>query len=402
MTKRRARGEAPPPLPRRRRRSADPVGGEREPGRTAAQGYCTGCEARVSVREGRCLLGHPVVPEPTSRRSPGRHAAPAGIREQPPATAPESSPPSPPPAPFPPPAPRLATPSLQGPRRDATAATPTTGLIATLWDAAAPAGPVEGWVLSDDASVTVAQGEVGHRRRRRLVVGIAVLLVGAVAAAVATLPARRIEEQTQALNAGFASLDAALASLAPVAEDLSDGNVADPSSASLAAARLAEEARTLFTLTEESDDGGVRLRGSEAATRAGNLAASVADTVAYDGVMTALLDTPELPVAVDPSDVPSVVADVAWWVTNAASVAESLPESAASTNDDVRSFAAWLETWQPAYLDAITAGDVTAATNERARLRSRIDELAGRWEETVSAAGEAALAEIAALVRQPD
>lgn len=397
-TERREGGETPPSLARRRRRSpAEPVGGTREPGPTAAQGYCTGCGARVSVREGRCLLGHPVVADATTRRSSGRHAAPASTRprEHAATPAPESSP-------TPPPAPSRSTPPLLDPRRGSTPATPTTGLIATLWEATDPAGPVEGWTLSDDASVTVARGEVGHRRTRRGVVGIVILLVGAVVAVASTLPARQLEQQAEALSAGFESLHATLASLGPVAEDLSDGTLAEPSSASLAAARLADEARTLFTLTEQSDDEGARLRGADSATRAGTLATSVADTVAYNGLIATLLDAPELPVAVDPSDVPSVVADVAWWVTNAASVAESLPDSDPITKEDARSFAAWLDTWQPAYLDGITAGDVAAATNERTRLLSRIDELARGWKETVAATGDAALTEIAALTDQPD
>lgn len=405
--------EAPPPAGpetrragRSARRRSVPAG---ERSRETTQGYCTGCSARVTVRDGRCLLGHPVDPT-TMSRAHGRHtsgslppsfpgdagAAPVATPRYAPGRA----------APDPRPAPSTASPSTVGSAAPGTLpavseTNPTTELVAALWEATGPLEPVSGWVMSSDASSTVAAGEKRRRRARRLAATVLVAVVVATAAVASGAPARRAARQEAALAGGREAVAAAAADLAPVVEDLADGEIADPSATSLAAARLASAARDLYSAADGIDDEDARRRAGADADRATALATRLTDTVAYDGILAAALASPDLPVAVDPADVPPVVADVAWWVTSVASLAESLPDGAGlvATKEGLRGFADWLDTWQASYLDGITSGDAATATTERTRLRARIESLRADWAETV--AESAALAD-EAMAAQPD
>ncbi len=373
-------------------------GGPTTERRLVPHGYCTGCDARVTVREGSCLLGHPIESS-TIRFDSGRRVS---TRRNHVKTSRRTAHP---PTEHPPASPMRARPISARPAV-ATAIAPTSEMVARLWTQTAEMSAVEDW----------RPGEVAlNDRKARPARVIALLLAIAVAGGAAwwTTVGRETVAAGQLSNvrAEARSLEAALSGVEFVTSDMADGRVDDRTTAALALAALDRHARALFQAAGGLPDGEgsmARLKAIDASETALGVASLIGNTAAYQTGFEVAAKLPAFPTTAPLEDIPSVATDTAWWIAEFRQAVSSLPATDGLVDHRTSSdtLAQSLDAWQRGYLDALAAGDGPSA---EASLKSLSDgigalqlQLTGLVKQT-SASAQAMVAglteELAALSR---
>ncbi len=338
-------------------------------------GYCTGCHARVTVRDGNCLLGHPIdtstIRFDSGRRRNGRRSHAKQSRRtshrpkpEPQATTVEEAP-DPTPTQSQPARPqRPARAERRHPSSTSVISasiSPTSELVAHLWTNAGEATAVENWrpqeVALDDRKT----------RPARVTILLIAISVATVAAWWTTIGQEAFAAgQASSVRAEGRSLEAALAGIEFVAQDMADGRVDDRTTAAMALAALDRHARALFDAASDLPADGsslTRLLAVEAAEGALEVERIIGDTTAYQTGFETVSQLPEFPSAVALEDVPSVAGDTSWWIAEFREAVAALPTASglAAHHDSAAALAVALDGWQTTYLDALAAGDQSAA-----------------------------------------
>lgn len=372
-------------------------------------GYCTGCSARVTVREGTCLLGHP-VDSSTIRFDSGRRISTRRTHVKKSRRTSHSAAPAPEPKPAPPPRPavsaqetRPARPTPPAEKRKAPAAvvstsiSPTSELVAKLWHQGGESVAVENWKPQE-----VALDDRKARPARVIALMVAITLATG-AAWWATIGRETIAaSQISAVKAEGRSLEAALAGIEYIRNDMADGRVDDRTTAAMALAALDRHARSLFTAAGELPGDGsstTRLLAVDAAQAALELESFIGDTAAYQTGFEVAASLPEFPVAAALEDVPSVAGDTAWWIAEFREAVSALPtaEGLDAHRDAGVALAAALDAWQVGYLDALAGGDPVAAESALTALETQLNALETQLAERVTAVATLAGAELTEL-----
>lgn len=333
-----------------------------------AHGYCTGCQATVTVRGGECLVGHPVDPSTVSEGR-GRHARSRKTKEPVASVTPVPSPQPAPPRPqatLSRPLPAAATASLRSPSPGSAA------LIDRLWAETAE----HDFPHLDWAADTGDLHRLGKRRRwGRL---IALLLV-AGAGVGGWFGWQYYEQETEAqAMAGFAE---AVEQVQTATETLeSTLGSTDREALVPILASLDDASRDLLVASGDLDaavHGSLRVEASEAAARASELHDGVAAFHAYRALVGQTLAKPDLPVTAGSVDVAAAAASVGEWLGRIdAAVAEAPEHPLLQTHRDlVIELRPEIDDLTAAYLTAIREDDRGTAAGALSSLEQVLREL---------------------------
>jgi hypothetical protein len=353
-------------------------------------GYCTECRAQVTVRDGQCLLDHPIDPatieetpgrrlRASARRRRGTHVppvlpsvvrrelpsvdlepAPAGgvallEREEPAVTRHPLAPPPPT---------RLSEPADTGNLS-------LTGLLVEeLWNLS-PDEDILGWAPEELDSTLVNSG---LRVRKILLLSTVALIVVLAGWRVLTWDGTRLAESMDAVTENSSRLVDDVEGLRGPVADLADGAVADPLAASAALARLDESARTMFAavgdLPADEEIAPIREQAVTQASGALELGSILSEAVAYSAAVQLITRPVDLPTETDIDGLPSVTGAVTGWVGNFISGVSTLPgnDFTDTHRSALSALADSLSDWQAAYLDSLRGRDPERAS-------ARIDEL---------------------------
>ena len=364
------------------------------------QAYCTECDATVTVRDGHCLLGHPVESTLEPRRR-GRHAAKGSRRRSRPRR--RASPP-PPTTPIPPPRPVSPAPAPPPPPSPTTL-DPTRDLVAVLWER--ETGPeIPAW---DDSEP--APPQLPPRRLRRSLVVVPILLLGAVAAGwwyLTDLGVRNVDEARAAVADAASQLEVLATELAGELTSLPEANADPRRRAALVTglAALDAAARRLFdaaaALPADLDDPDrTRLRASELARRTFTVGDEISSSLAIAAALTPVAEGPHLPTSVPAESIPDLAADVAWWITRVETTAPELPETprweplGAAMGD----LLARLARLQEEYLGALRNGDPAEASRAVEAVDTARRGVLSVLDETLDGTGREMATELADIAR---
>ncbi len=359
--------------------------------------YCTECQARVTVRMGRCLLDHKVDPSTISdkrgrrvSRHPRREAAkladatsarlptPRGAgKDHPslphtemapptrlvesPLTTPQSLRDAPAPQvdrPLPAPARPVPVPGGAAPADVAITSNraPATGtleqtrfLIADLWNTA-KAEPDEGADLSPTEEMML---DVRGWARKA---GAALLLLGLGLLGWGVFSLWNTDSaSTESENAVRGQLETAIQELEPTLSDLADGAPVDPVEAPLAIDRAAAAARSLFAAAAAIDDPSARRQATTDAQLVLEATEILTRVHAYQAALVPVLDGPLLGGSPDEIQAAEVIAT---WQSEFENVRAVLPSGAETegVDADIAAFTEWFEPWKQRLLDALRDG----------------------------------------------
>jgi len=351
-------------------------------------GHCTECQARVTVRNGRCLLGHRIDPA-TIANTRGRRLAtkqrsahdPVKRHRKPQAVSDLASM-APDQAHRPP---IFAQPTSSPVNGEASSLAPTGTLVMELWQSGGEALPIEGWEIGgfDEDRRSATRWLVRGAFTLALVAGLLALIWY-----VAGWRGLQLQAGTEAVTEVATDLDQASDELAGVIEDLGDGRIDNPGLAATAVGNVNATARALFdTAAELPTDSSLRGATLTVAQQALDIESAIGDAVAYGTAFSLVAEPPEFHTPDSQEDIPTIAAGIAWWVGRFVDGAASLPKHPLLDEHrlSVSAFAGTLESWQASYLDALRRGDAEAAEKYRIELESGLDSLVEAW---ASAAGD--------------
>lgn len=354
-------------------------------------GYCTECDARVTVADDRCLLGHGIDPATVSTKR-GRRIASVEHGEATAAVAVMERPRLPrlaqlvPTAMVPPPrvpSERVTTPPRPTsdrpasiPSRPATnqlrtpAAAPdrpvvhddlnpTGEYVVNLWDTTESGPPLEGWLSADPLSSVPERNPVRW---------FSMALLGAALAAL-ILAVSMIFGQNGS-NADALSADAEVLRAAVVAFDPTSP---DPDFAAMDGA-----ARSVLSTAERLEVGDPqRAVAIDAAGRLLEAERALGEALAYQTGFVVFVGRPALPVAATEAELSDISAAYTSWVNELTGVLASTPSDRAFTEHRalVEAFESGVVERQASYLDALRAGDNATATSELQMLDDQVSEL---------------------------
>lgn len=394
--------------------------------KTLTHAYCTGCEAQVTVVDGRCLLDHRIDPSSVSTSSGRRLRSRRNTR---PDTA---SPSRPRPEPPPPNADRLdffdldlRTEEIQLPsvarvehpqgtrpeepepqyeparsggsvalaeRPERRALVPTNDIIAELWAGQSDSDTdIEGWVPGViDTDVRV----VARRVLISTLLVIAVAIIGAASWFLAGRGDASLAARLGDVADARAELAAVLDSSSTPITDLADGTIDDPDALSRTISEIDDASRVMFSAAAElpAEGGEAELRSPLIAIsdQALELSRDMSRTGAYVSSVEVMLNRPAFPFAVEDADLTSVAEQTATWVTRFLSMSASLPDTPAmpAHREAMIAMADTLPEWQAEYLGALRSGDVDAAGAAIDRLEKEALALTDGLETDLSRAAE--------------
>lgn len=366
-------------------------------------GYCTGCQARVTVQQGRCLLGHPVdattISNTRGRRAVQNRAAQVGATQSPTAQsgtvqtrrltvsrhmrnqpAPEMVSPSgfPPipadPQPGPTPihyrrprvlatetiaqidltedAPLVILADAPQPRRFEVLA-PTGSLIERLWLQETPE-------IFLDYQLEAETIELPEWDRRRFFKPLAAL--AAMVALTVFIIGNDGSKPVQRLDAAFGVLAQTVSELAAPLADFADGVVDDSLSGPLVGADLDRAAKEILVAAAELPvNHPLRKPAIDKAQKAVALQRAVADTIAYDTLSRSTLSTIRLPSSPTVADLPLLTEEVSLWSQSIKQRLNRLPNNPALETDReaMMKLLNDLALWETTYLDAVRDGALT-------------------------------------------
>lgn len=375
-------------------------------------GYCTECQAQVTVHNGLCLLDHRIDPatiEETSgrrlrssaRRRRGTHAprpinrrtlptvsldpspfmGSVAVIEREPEPAPPPLAPSSNPTPVrPEPVPALAE-RRHAPVTDSDTLSLTGLLVEELWNLG-PDEDIEGWTPGELDAMLI---QTGIRKRKVVAIVVLVALTMAAGWRALTWGDASTAAAIEAVTAESARLVGHLEAIDPLLVDLADGVIEAPLEASTALAGLDESARRLFSvagdLPADSDLAPVREQAVAQSGGALDVGTTVAESVAYASAIELITRPIELPESTDVDGLAVITADVTGWVTDFQSGVGSLPanELTDTHRQAMADLAASLPEWQVSYLDALRARDAERASGHIDELATQIDFVRGSW-----------------------
>lgn len=345
-------------------------------------GYCTGCQARVTVQQGRCLLGHPVdlttlsssrghrvaskrrtnhshrsrqVPVPEfvqsgrfseypfeveSKPTPVQYRRPRILQTQ-----------------------KLAQVDLTGDdpafvgqsrhHRGLEALAPTRSFVQDMWNTTTD-DDFFAYTI-DEEPLPFMKIEKKHRRTPLFVA--ALMLVGAalVVSHDGSAPIKRLDE-------AFGLLSRTAVELAVPVGDFSDGSVDDPVTAPLVAVDLDVAARQILTAAAElPQEHALRTPAVDKANQAISLKNLITDLIAYDTLARSALLPIDLPASPTIAELPLLSAEISSWTLGISEALTRLPENDSLAEDRaaMMQFLVALETWQHSYLDAVRDGALT-------------------------------------------
>ena len=339
-----------------------------------AHGYCTGCQATVTVRGGQCLIGHPIDPSTVSDGR-GRH-----VRSR--DTVPEADP-----VPASPPAPTILAAAMVQPAY----ATSTAGsaLIDRLW-------------------AETAEHDVGHLdwsadtgdlqrlgKRRRWGLALAVMLVAGLVAG-GWYGWVRWEEQTrnQALSSYRAAAGDLVAASTSVEASLAAG--LEDRAALVEGLSTLEEASREIVEAAGGLDADRHLSARIEATEAGGLAAELHDGVAsfdaYRALVVQVLLAPDLPVTAGSVEAAEASASAADWLGRLDAALTEGPDHplVASHRAAMQEARPELESLAADYSRALRDGDRSSAATALSGVEQILRDLRSDLEATTAEAVEGA------------
>lgn len=394
--------------------------------KTLAHAYCTGCEAQVTVVDGRCLLDHRIDPSNVSTSSGRRLRSRRPNRPQP--DSPGHPRPEPPPAGIdrldffdldlrteeielpsvvevehPEPArsqdaERQYEPARIGgsvalaerpERRDLV---PTNHVIAELWAGQSDSDTdIEGWVPG------IVDTDVRVVARRVLISTLLVIAVAILGAASWFLAGRG----DASLAARLGNVAEARAELAAVIDssstsitDLADGTIDDPDALSRTISEIDDASRVMFSaaaeLPAEGDEAEMRRSLITVSDQALELSRDMSRTGAYVSSVDVMLNRPAFPFAVEDAELTSIAEQTATWVTRFLSMSASLPDAPAMSahREAMIVLSDTIPEWQAEYLGALRSGDIDSAGTVIARLEQEALALAEGLQTDLSGAAE--------------
>jgi hypothetical protein len=361
-------------------------------------GYCTECDARVTVIDGACLLGHIIDPATISKKRGRRIAAMDGTGSSGAVALLERTPsshesttealsatqkPALPPADIRAAAHRSAAPPTTPPRtarpvvQQASASrppqqlsdadlNPTGEYVLNLWDGSENAAPIEDWAPENPLVSMPERNPVGW-----LSILLVLLAAGAVIAAIALVMGNG-DSDAEALSADAAALRSAMSEF-DIAQ--STPSFAEPDMA----------ARAVLVSAERLDVGDPqRAVAIDAATRLLESQRTLSEALSYETGFFVFVGRPSLPTEAAESELSDVSAQFTSWVSDLNSVLLSAPDDRAFSahREAVARFDVEIRDLQARYLDALRAGDADEAT----QMLDESDLLVGELEATLNAA----------------
>lgn len=329
-------------------------------------GYCTECDARVTVIDGCCLLGHLVDPATISNKR-GRRIA-AGVGEQRGSVAVLERPTIAEPSPT-----RPSDQDIVVPRARARAAepiqhrtvvefdelNPTGDVVVTLWDTIPPGEDLADWTPERPLSSLPERNPI-----RWLSAALVVLAVAALLGAIALM-----------VNQGRSAREALSADAASLAEAVSRFDATSPSPDFAA---IDAPARALLTAAERLDVGDAqRAVAIDASTRVLEGERELAEALSYQTGFSVFVGRPDLPTSVDEAGLSDVSAAFTSWTSDLDGVLQSAPSDPAfaTHRENVSAFGQAMMEVQSAYLDALRSGDAAEAAQHLATVDSLVGDL---------------------------
>lgn len=382
-------------------------------------GYCTECEAQVTVRNGQCLLDHVVDPT-TIEETPGRRLRPSARRRRGTHAPRPAGHPSPrrhvpadeiDPAPLggglallertdrafgfesrhEPPADAPAERSrLSQPVTDAETLSITGLLVEELWNLS-PDEDIVGWTPEDvDESLIFS----GVRKRKLVAIGALAVVALLVGWRTLTWDSTQAAASIAAVSDASTELVSQLGALDTPIADIADGTMDDPLGASTSLARLDDAARQLFTVAGEmpTDTELAPAREQAISQAAGSLelATALSESIAYASAVELVTRPLELPTETDIDGLGVVTETVTSWVGDFTSGVNSLPENELTDThrDALTDLANSLGEWQAAYLDALRARDPVRAGEHITELQTQMTFVRESWDGTAASIAE--------------
>lgn len=386
-------------------------------------GYCTECEAQVTVRNGQCLLDHVVDPA-TIEETPGRRLRPSARRRRgthAPRGAGHPSPRRHVPAVEIDPSPLggglallerqdhdVATfdsrhedhapevverTRLARPVTDADTLSITGLLVEELWNLS-PDDDIIGWTPGDvDESLVFS----GVRKRKLVAIGALVVVALLVGWRALTWESTHAAASIAAVTDASTELVNQLDSLDTPIADIADGTMDDPLGASTSLGRLDEAARRLFTVAgempTETEMAPVREQAISQAGGALDLATALSESIAYASAVELVTRPLDLPTETDIDGLAIVTQTVTSWVGDFTSGVDSLPQNELTDThrDALVDLSASLGEWQAAYLDALRARDPARAGEHITELQTQMTFVRESWDRTAASVAEWAM-----------
>lgn len=225
----------------------------------------------------------------------------------------------------------------------------------------------------------------GGRLSSSLIVALSITLVVLVALVLGLVraPGREALQEGQQVATEVRDLTVALTGLDPILADATT-DVAEATPLLIA---VDTSARELFDaasqLGDDLEQQVLRQSAASIAQRALDLESLVGDSLSYRLVLNPLWRSPDLAGLVDPTQ---AAAAIATWQAQLGDMIEALPMTPelATHVEQVRGFIQSLETWRTAYMDALSADDMTGADAAVADLEGQLALLAQSGEETLT------------------
>jgi len=338
-------------------------------------GYCTGCEARVTVRDGECLLGHSVDPATIAhsrghRIAGGGSTGPVGLLERTvekvektverPAepgrrrgrsrrtftTSPAPARPAPAEPPGQPPRPARGPTVDRGGWEGLIEVNPTTETILDMWDSGETT-PLDSWEIGEVLDAPP------HRHLARWVAGI--LVATAVTALWLSISALTARSDARRLDLHQSTVE-----LADLIGSLSVDNAAE------LVDDIDSAGRRLFSDADELPLGDPdRALAIDAAGQALGSLGDVSDALAYRSAVDAVVGRPPLPGGGDPAQLPAATELLTGWRVALEAVLAEVPATTAfeTHRATVDAYLSTIDDTQATYLDAVRVSDPTVATS---------------------------------------
>lgn len=388
-----------------------------------AHAYCTGCEAHVTVVDGRCLLDHRIDPATVSTSSGRRVKSRRAGRPDPVPT----SPPPPPPTvdPRPPTEPdrfeldlrteeiALTTPKSPPVPQSAPAGArlvddrptapmsavavaerpsslvPTGHLVAELWADQSPAADlIDDWMPGTiDTDVRV----VARRVLLSTLIVIAAAVIGAASWFLAGRGDASLAKRLSEVETASTGLATSLTDAGQSISDLADGSIDDPDLLARSISAIDDASRSTFTaaaeLPAEGEQAALRRGLIETSDQALELSRDLSRISAYASSVSVMLNRPAFPFEATDTDLAMVAEQAATWINRFLSMSASLPDAPGMSEhrEAIDAMSTMLPGWQADYLDALRSGDTVAAGELIAGLEQRALDLGDGLETALAA-----------------
>lgn len=240
----------------------------------------------------------------------------------------------------------------------------------------------------------------GSRIRLSAVIGIAVVLVTAVAGLRATLlgHAERVELTRATIVSEAAAIDSLIPELSAVVQALDDPSVPDLATSTEVVLSAESAARALFSAAGALGEDDARIRATAVSGASGVLevTSTVSRLLAYRLAVEGLLQPPALPDSPGSQDLAQVTEIVTGWRVDVEVGLEEITSSVLPAHrSQLEEWAASLDAWQVAYLDAVRQDDPTSVAAARSDLDAQLESLRATMRAELGTVGGELLSQLA-------